>query len=135
MVAEDGSGERELLEKDLIARYQSLLHRLNEMLEHARAGRWAGVIEGEAEYLAELEHLRFVEANADMNEAMQFHRARLGRQILEQSAELKRYLTERRDVLANLIATAEKQAEDNAAELESPAPDTSLGHDSGRATS
>lgn len=112
MGTDESSGEHGRLQKDLIARYQSLLDRLNLMLEHAKVGRWAEIIESEAEYLAELEHLRFMEADAEMDEAMQFHRARLGRAVLEQSAELKRYLTERRDVLANLISAAEEHAED-----------------------
>lgn len=110
-MAEDGSGERDVLQQDLIARYRTLLDKLNVMLTHAESGRWAEIIEQESEYLAELERLRYLEAGAELNEAMQFHRARLGREILERSAELKRYLTERQEVLAGLIEQAEQHSD------------------------
>lgn len=114
MVAEDLSSESDDdgFQQNLIARYQAMLDKLDEMLAHARAGRWAEVIELESEYLAELEHIRFQEADAQLDEAMQFHRARLGREILEKSAELKHYLNERREVLAGLIEEAEQHIED-----------------------
>lgn len=116
MAAEDGNGGREALQQDLIARYQNLLDKLGGMLTHAKAGRWADIIEQESEYLAELERLRYLEAGAELDEAMQFHRARLGREVLEQSVELKRYLTERQEVLAKLIEQAEQQSGGAAAE-------------------
>lgn len=125
MVAEDLGSERDGFQQDLIGRYQSMLDKLSEMLVHAEAGRWADVIEQESEYLAELEHIRFQEAGAQLDEAMQFHRARLGREILEKSADLKVYLTERRDVLAGLIEEAEQQIKDEAEpELESAEPES-----------
>src|SRR5690606_19826714 len=89
--------------------------KLNVMLAHAKSGRWAEIIEQESEYLAELERLRYLEAGAELNEAMQFHRARLGREIVERSAELKRYLTQRQEVLTGLIEQAEQHS-DSAAE-------------------
>lgn len=127
-MAEDGSSERKLFQQDLITRYETMLDKLSEMLVHAKAGRWADIIEQEAEYLAQLEHIRYLEAGAQLDEAMQFHRARLGREILEKSAELKRYLTERREVLAELIEEAEQhvevvvESEATSAEAESTEP-------------
>lgn len=133
-MADGGGDERGSLQQELIDRYQRLLDRLNEMLAHARAGRWAEIIAHESEYLAELEHLRYLEADAELSEAMQFHRARLGREILEKNAEVKRYLIERRDALGALIEQAERQAEGLAEEPED-FDETALNYDPEQAKS
>lgn len=92
--------------QQLIASYEGLLVRCQQMLVWASRDDWEELIEEESRYVVEIEALAISAASIKLEESLQERRLDLLERILETSLEVQHYLVVRRDELGNIIDNA-----------------------------
>lgn len=105
MVANERRSEA-LEQYEVLEAYEALSAKFDVILRHAEDGEWDAVIEQNAAYLAEWEHLRFLEAHLGVDADSSVRKIALMREILEQGAEVRRRLVAQRDRLGQMILEA-----------------------------
>lgn len=93
----------------LTNRYRELLSVSSLMLAHARQQEWEALIQCEANYLVELDQVRTLDARVEPCEVEQRNKLELLEKILEQDAETRRLLEERRTELSRLLGNSRRQ--------------------------
>ncbi|RTR04422.1 flagellar protein FliT [Halomonas nitroreducens] len=96
-------------QEEVIAIYEALLARSEQMLASARVADWAALVDQEADYVQRVERLSRLEAEPSLDRASQLRKADLLECILENDLEVRRHLIQRRDELGELIGTSRRQ--------------------------
>lgn len=95
--------------EDVLAVYESLLAATQVMLLQARAGDWDSLLEGESQYLVEVEALARMEQAAQFDESQQARKAELLETILENDVRVRNYLVARRKELGEMIGASQRK--------------------------
>ncbi|NHN78492.1 flagellar protein FliT [Azotobacter chroococcum] len=99
--------------QQLIASYELLLQQSKGMLELARRGDWAALLQEKSCGLVDAESLRQLEARISLGQREQQRKFELLEQILALDAEIRTHLLARRDELGRLIVSSGRQRELN----------------------
>ncbi|QQE90557.1 flagellar protein FliT [Azotobacter chroococcum] len=99
--------------QQLIASYELLLQQSKSMLELARRGDWAALLQEKSCGLVDAESLRQLEARVSLGQQEQLRKVELLEQILALDAEIHTHLLARRDELGRLILNSRRQHELN----------------------
>jgi flagellar protein FliT len=102
-------------ESSVIAVYESLLRRSEQMLDFARLGDWSSLVMERSLYLVDLERVTQHEKHAQMSEGDRLRRICLLEGILERDAEIRACLVARRDELGRLLSVSRRQLDLNRA--------------------
>lgn len=89
--------------------YQYLLECSERMLFLAREADWPALLDLEASYVQQVEHVSELDAQHSLAEAGQRRKAMLLERILENDREIRQCLAHRRDELGELIGTSQRQ--------------------------
>lgn len=102
--------------QQLIAAYERLLLRCEQMLVWASTNNWEALIEEESRYVLEAEQLTIFSDAIAMEEPLNEQRMDLVERILETSLEIQRFLIARRDALGQILdgALRHRSAENGA---------------------
>lgn len=115
--------------QQLIASYEGLLIRCQQMLVCASTDNWEELIEEESRYVVEIEALAISAASITLEETLQERRMDLLERILETSLEIQHYLVLRRDALGNIIDNALRKRHLDHSYQTSPQADFAEMHD------
>lgn len=102
-------------ESSVIAVYEGLLRRSEQMLDFARLGDWSSLVMERSLYLVDLERVSQHEKHAPMSEADHLRRICLLESILEFDAEIRACLVARRDELGRLLSVSRRRLDLNRA--------------------
>ena len=89
--------------------YEILLAYTRFMLDSARDGDWATLIEQERDYVLQVERLAGLDAELELDGEQRDRKAELLEAILENDLEIRQRLVERRDELSTQIGNAQRQ--------------------------
>lgn len=98
-----------MAQESVIAAYEALLRHSSRMLDAARAAEWEALVEQEAEYVVQIEHLGRLDAERSLDAERGVRKAELLERILEQDLETRQRLVERRDELGLLVGSGRQQ--------------------------
>lgn len=102
-------------ESSVIAVYESLLRRSEQMLNFARLGDWSSLVMERSRYLVDLERISQHEKHVPLSEGDRLRRICLLERILELDAEIRSCLVARRDELGRLLSVSRRRLDLNRA--------------------
>lgn len=100
---------------DVLAGYELLRERSARMLNWAREGDWAHLVQEESSYVMAVEDLKRREQGCQLDHAGLIRKADLLERILEQDAEVRQRLEARRDELSELLGSTRRRRDVNRA--------------------
>lgn len=99
--------------QQLIESYELLLQQSKGMLELARRGDWAALLQEKSCGLIDAERLQQLEAQVSLGQQEQLRKVELLEQILALDVEIRAHLLARRDELGRLLLNSRRQRELN----------------------
>lgn len=111
----DRGGAGPVTAEDVLLVYESLLAATQSMLGLAREGAWDALLDGESDYLVEVEALARMEAAVKLDESQQARKAELLEGVLHNDLQIRKLLINRRDELGEKISVNQRKRDLNRA--------------------